>query len=231
MTNFIAVRYTFPTSGGAVLINVNHIKSIDMNNGKIYISVTDQKFQYPIDHTFEEIRQMIDQSGAVIIEPAKRNEVIDLFERLKIKYPTLRDISRVLKQKYPNFYSSDHLNAIDQRLKRLQENHDNLDSYPQKKTVLEHLKQLDNEVSNQSWNPILYTEINYDELMIRTANCFQNANIRYFWQLVKYSEEQLLRGVKNFGRKSLNEVRELLAENNLYLGMDLTGFDPDPVIH
>lgn len=142
MTNFISVRYTFPKSSGQVLINVNHIKSIDLNNGKVYISVTDQKFQYPVDHTFEEIKQMIDQSGAVIIESEKTNEVSDLFERLKDNYPTIRDISRVLKHRYPDFYDSDHLNAIDQRLKRLQENHDNLDSYPQKRTVLEHLKEL-----------------------------------------------------------------------------------------
>ena len=159
MTNFIAVKYTFPSSSGAVLINVNHIKSIDMHNGKIYISVTDQKFQYPVDHTFEEIRQMIDQSGAVIIYPEKSNEV-----------------------------------------------------------------------SNQSFNSMLYTEISQAEFTNRTLKCFQHTNIRYFWQLVKYSELELLR-IEHFGRKSLNEVKELLAQNNLSLGMDLTGFDPDPVIH
>lgn len=77
-----------------------------------------------------------------------------------------------------------------------------------------------------TWNPILYTEISQAEFTRRTANCFQYTNIRYFWQLVKYSELQLLREVKNFGRKSLNEVKEFLGENNLSLGMDLTGFDP-----
>ena len=53
------------------------------------------------------------------------------------------DIGRALKENHPDFYTTDHINGIAQRLSRLQTTHDNLDSYPQKRRVLEHLKELD----------------------------------------------------------------------------------------
>lgn len=56
------------------------------------------------------------------------------------------------------------------------------------------------------------------ELSVRSANCLQNANIRYIGELVQKSEGEMLR-TKNFGRKSLNEIKEILTEMNLGLGM------------
>ena len=60
---------------------------------------------------------------------------------------------------------------------------------------------------------------------MRSANCLQNADIKYIGELVQRSEAEMLK-TKNFGRKSLLEIKELLAEMGLALGMKLPSF-PD----
>jgi DNA-directed RNA polymerase subunit alpha len=66
------------------------------------------------------------------------------------------------------------------------------------------------------------------ELSVRSANCLQNANIRYIGELVQRTEAEMLK-TKNFGRKSLKEIKEILAEMNLQLGMKLEGWVPPPL--
>lgn len=61
------------------------------------------------------------------------------------------------------------------------------------------------------------------ELSVRSANCLKNSNIRYIHELVQKSETEMLK-TKNFGRKSLNEIKEILAGMGLALGMKLDGF-------
>ena len=61
------------------------------------------------------------------------------------------------------------------------------------------------------------------ELSVRSANCLQNANIRLIGELVQRSEGEMLK-TKNFGRKSLNEIKEILASLDLELGMHLESF-------
>ena len=75
------------------------------------------------------------------------------------------------------------------------------------------------------WPPGLYCSIDELELSVRSSNCLRNANIRYIWELVQRSEPEMLK-TKNFGRKSLNEIKEILADKNLTLGMKLDGFEP-----
>ena len=62
------------------------------------------------------------------------------------------------------------------------------------------------------------------ELSVRSANCLKNANIIKIYQLVNKTEAEMLK-TKNFGRKSLNEIKEVLSEMGLSLGMKLDGFD------
>ncbi len=64
------------------------------------------------------------------------------------------------------------------------------------------------------------------ELSVRSANCLQNANIRYIGELVQKTEAEMLK-TKNFGRKSLKEIKEILAEMGLSLGMKLDGWPGD----
>ncbi len=74
-------------------------------------------------------------------------------------------------------------------------------------------------------NPNLFKSVDELELSVRSANCLQNANIRYIGELVQRSEGEMLK-TKNFGRKSLNEIKEVLASMSLELGMSLESF-PD----
>ena len=60
------------------------------------------------------------------------------------------------------------------------------------------------------------------ELSVRSANCLKNSNIRYIYELVEKTEAEMLK-TKNFGRKSLNEIKEILATMGLSLGMKLEG--------
>lgn len=75
------------------------------------------------------------------------------------------------------------------------------------------------------FNPNLYRSVEELELSVRSANCLQNANIKYIYELVQKTESEMLK-TKNFGRKSLNEIRDLLSEMGLSLGMKLEGFVP-----
>jgi DNA-directed RNA polymerase subunit alpha len=72
-------------------------------------------------------------------------------------------------------------------------------------------------------NPNLFKSVDELELSVRSANCLQNANIRYIGELVQRTESEMLK-TKNFGRKSLNEIKEVLASMGLELGMALEGF-------
>lgn len=69
----------------------------------------------------------------------------------------------------------------------------------------------------------LFRRIDEIELSVRSANCLENADIKYIGELVQKTEAEMLR-TKNFGRKSLNEIKEILGEMGLALGMKLEGF-------
>jgi DNA-directed RNA polymerase subunit alpha len=75
------------------------------------------------------------------------------------------------------------------------------------------------------YNENLLRSVDELELSVRSANCLKNADIHTIWQLVSKSEAEMLK-TKNFGRKSLNEIKDVLAEMGLSLGMKLDGFAP-----
>ncbi|MBW2221323.1 MAG: DNA-directed RNA polymerase subunit alpha [Deltaproteobacteria bacterium] len=75
------------------------------------------------------------------------------------------------------------------------------------------------------FNENLYRSIEELELSVRSSNCLKNANIKYIWELVQKTEAEMLK-TKNFGRKSLNEIKEILNEMGLSLGMKLESFPP-----
>ena len=75
---------------------------------------------------------------------------------------------------------------------------------------------------------VFYKNIDDLELSVRALNCLKNANIRFIGELVQKTEEELLK-TKNFGRKSLNEIKNVLHQMGLSLGMELQDF-PDPEI-
>ncbi len=75
------------------------------------------------------------------------------------------------------------------------------------------------------FNENLYRSVEELELSVRSANCLKNADINKIYQLVSKTEAEMLK-TKNFGRKSLNEIKEVLSEMGLSLGMKLEGFEP-----
>jgi len=75
-------------------------------------------------------------------------------------------------------------------------------------------------------NENLYRSVDELELSVRSANCLQNANIKLIGELVQRTEAEMLK-TKNFGRKSLREIKEILATMGLSLGMKLDGWNPD----
>jgi len=81
------------------------------------------------------------------------------------------------------------------------------------------------EESKPEFNPNLYRSVDELELSVRSANCLQSANIKYIYELVQKTEAEMLK-TKNFGRKSLNEIKDILSEMGLSLGMKLDGFVP-----
>lgn len=74
-------------------------------------------------------------------------------------------------------------------------------------------------------NENLYKSVDELELSVRAANCLENAGIRYIGELVVRTEAEMLK-TKNFGRKTLNEIKDLLSEMGLHLGMKIEGLDP-----
>jgi DNA-directed RNA polymerase subunit alpha len=77
--------------------------------------------------------------------------------------------------------------------------------------------------SKLKFNENLYRSVDELELSVRSANCLKNAEIIKIYQLVQKTEAEMLK-TKNFGRKSLNEIKEVLSEMGLSLGMKLEGF-------
>jgi DNA-directed RNA polymerase subunit alpha len=74
-----------------------------------------------------------------------------------------------------------------------------------------------------AFNDNLFRGVDELELSVRSANCLKNADIRHIGELVQRTEQEMLK-TKNFGRKSLNEIKEILSEMGLSLGMKIDDF-------
>jgi DNA-directed RNA polymerase subunit alpha len=87
---------------------------------------------------------------------------------------------------------------------------------------------LDSQREELPFNRNLLRKVDELELSVRSANCLKNDNIVYIGDLVQKSEGEMLR-TPNFGRKSLNEIKEVLAQMGLHLGMQVAGWPPENV--
>ena len=77
-------------------------------------------------------------------------------------------------------------------------------------------------------NRYLLRKVDELELSVRSANCLKNDNIIYIGDLVQKTEAEMLR-TPNFGRKSLNEIKEVLTQMGLHLGMEVTDWPPENI--
>ncbi|AGF74638.1 DNA-directed RNA polymerase subunit alpha [Bartonella australis AUST/NH1] len=92
---------------------------------------------------------------------------------------------------------------------------------PQKEAVEESASEL-------AFNPALLKKVDELELSVRSANCLKNDNIVYIGDLIQKTESEMLR-TPNFGRKSLNEIKEVLACMGLHLGMEIPAWPPENI--
>ncbi len=86
----------------------------------------------------------------------------------------------------------------------------------------------ESEADANQLNRYLLKKVDELELSVRSANCLKNDNIIYIGDLVQKTEAEMLR-TPNFGRKSLNEIKEVLASMGLRLGMDIPGWPPENI--
>jgi len=84
------------------------------------------------------------------------------------------------------------------------------------------------EANSNQLNRFLLKKVDELELSVRSANCLKNDNIIYIGDLVQKTEAEMLR-TPNFGRKSLNEIKEVLASMGLRLGMEIPGWPPENI--
>ncbi|MEO9336934.1 DNA-directed RNA polymerase subunit alpha [Mesorhizobium sp. SB112] len=92
---------------------------------------------------------------------------------------------------------------------------------PQKEVAAEQVTEL-------AFNPALLKKVDELELSVRSANCLKNDNIVYIGDLIQKTEAEMLR-TPNFGRKSLNEIKEVLASMGLHLGMEVPDWPPENI--
>jgi DNA-directed RNA polymerase subunit alpha len=83
-------------------------------------------------------------------------------------------------------------------------------------------------VTELAFNPALLKKVDELELSVRSANCLKNDNIVYIGDLIQKTEAEMLR-TPNFGRKSLNEIKEVLASMGLHLGMEVPDWPPENI--
>ncbi len=84
------------------------------------------------------------------------------------------------------------------------------------------------EADDLEFNPLLLKKVDELELSVRSANCLKNDNIVYIGDLIQKTEAEMLR-TPNFGRKSLNEIKEVLTTMGLHLGMDIVDWPPENI--
>jgi DNA-directed RNA polymerase subunit alpha len=89
-------------------------------------------------------------------------------------------------------------------------------------------RKVEEERDDLPFNRNLLRKVDELELSVRSANCLKNDNIVYIGDLVQKSEQEMLR-TPNFGRKSLNEIKEVLTSMGLGLGMTVTGWPPENI--
>ena len=89
-------------------------------------------------------------------------------------------------------------------------------------------EEVQEEVQELAFNPALLKKVDELELSVRSANCLKNDNIVYIGDLIQKTESEMLR-TPNFGRKSLNEIKEVLAGMGLHLGMEVPAWPPENI--
>jgi DNA-directed RNA polymerase subunit alpha len=180
-----------------------------VNNGKGYIAAAQNRPEdapiglIPVDAIFSPVRKV-----SYKVENSRVGQVTD-YDKLSMQVETngavtpedsLAIAARILQEQLQLFINFEEPSAASEEAKSVEP--------PFNKNLLRKVDEL--------------------ELSVRSANCLKNDNIVYIGDLVQKTEAEMLR-TPNFGRKSLNEIKEVLAQMGLHLGMEIPNWPPENI--
>ena len=189
--------------------NTNFHMEMTVGNGKGYVSADMNKPEepplglIPIDSLFSPVKKV-----SYSVSTAREGKALD-YDKLIMEVETNGSISAEDAVAYSARIFQDQLGMFV-----------NFDE-PQEVIVRE-------KPSEPEFNRNLLRKVDELELSVRSMNCLKNDNIIYIGDLVQKSEGEMLR-TPNFGRKSLNEIKEVLNGMSLYLGMEIPNWPPDNI--
>ena len=189
--------------------NTNFHMEMTVGNGKGYVSADMNKPEepplglIPIDSLFSPVKKV-----SYSISTAREGKALD-YDKLTMEIETNGSISAEDAVAYSARIFQDQLGMFV-----------NFDE-PQEVIIRE-------QPSEPEFNKNLLRKVDELELSVRSMNCLKNDNIIYIGDLVQKSEGEMLR-TPNFGRKSLNEIKEVLTGMSLYLGMEIPNWPPDNI--
>ena len=189
--------------------NTNFHMEMIVGNGKGYVSADMNKPEepplglIPIDSLFSPVKKV-----SYSISTAREGKALD-YDKLIMEVETNGSISAEDAVAYSARIFQDQLGMFV-----------NFDE-PQETIVRE-------KSTEPEFNRNLLRKVDELELSVRSMNCLKNDNIIYIGDLVQKSEGEMLR-TPNFGRKSLNEIKEVLTGMSLYLGMEIPNWPPDNI--
>ena len=207
-------------SSGIEILNKDHVIchldeganlyiELMVDNGKGYVAAEKNRPEdapiglIPVDSIFSPVRKV-----SYDVQPTREGQVLD-YDKLTLKLETDGSITpedavafaaRILQDQLSIFVNFDEPESAGR-----QEEDDGLE-----------------------FNPLLLKKVDELELSVRSANCLKNDNIVYIGDLIQKTEAEMLR-TPNFGRKSLNEIKEVLSGMGLHLGMDVEEWPPENI--
>ena len=189
--------------------NTHFHMEMNVGTGKGYVSANMNKPEepplglIPIDSLFSPVKKV-----SYSISTAREGKALD-YDKLSMEVETHGSISAEDAVAYAARIFQDQLGMFV-----------NFDE-PQEVVISE-------KPTEPEFNKNLLRKVDELELSVRSMNCLKNDNIIYIGDLVQKSEGEMLR-TPNFGRKSLNEIKEVLTGMSLYLGMEIPNWPPDNI--
>jgi hypothetical protein len=166
------------------------------------------------DRVYYDVRDQLGLYRAQIVEEVRKQLPILIRQEIERVY-ALRDL---IRREIDRHERSMPLAKV------MEEEH--IERYERSRSFPEEMEQ--ERIPDLPYDPALLKKIDQLELSVRSANCLRNDNIIYIGDLVQRSEAEMLR-TPNFGRNSLNEIKEVLANMGLHLGMEVPGWPPDNI--
>jgi DNA-directed RNA polymerase subunit alpha len=207
-------------SAGIEILNKDHVichlddgadlyMELTVNTGKGYVSADKNRPEdapiglIPIDAIYSPVRKV-----SYEVQPTREGQVLD-YDKLTLKLETDGSVTPDDAVAYAARILQDQLSIFV-----------NFDE-PESATA-------GGDDDGLEFNPLLLKKVDELELSVRSANCLKNDNIVYIGDLIQKTEAEMLR-TPNFGRKSLNEIKEVLSGMGLHLGMDVEEWPPENI--